>query len=146
MIKKIEINDLGEIVHAYTIFTDAKSDPHCPNGGLIVDESGYDLFDEMMGNSDLFFSIYKYKNGRFEKEEKSIVDAKIVEWVDNHPIELSAFDNKNPDGTYKSKTKSLEDLSPEELNAIAKPIPKYEDFLEISSSFIKRDLYEEKFR
>jgi len=139
MIRKIELNEAGKIDHIYCRFDDIEEDPN-PNGLEVANDQG-GLFDWLFLNMGIAKKIYTYVAGRFERcsdEEAMLI---IAEYVDDEGLVLPPDYNVTPEGLAKVNPKKIDDLSAEELNEIAKPIPVPDDFPEIPENFVAVDAY-----
>ena len=92
MIRKIEVDENGNIFHVYKIKADV--DPHNPDGGLEVSENHAALHEDMINNLGQYHKAYIYDKA------KGLRKRKLEEREDNFKGELKNF-KEIPNGFIK---------------------------------------------
>ena len=90
MIRKMEIDEEGNVFHVYQINDD--HDPHNPNGGIEIDcedEEASKFHQDFQENLGDFKDIYKFENGKFKKNTLSKFQQIKPE---GNATELASFD------------------------------------------------------
>jgi len=109
-----------------------------PQNGLIIDEKYSVLFENLMSKMGLYAKAYSFDSVKFNKKSDSGLNNIIIEYVDHTPINPKpSYDESG----YIAPSKDIDTLTPEELNAIAEPIPTLADFPDLPDDFVKENLY-----
>jgi len=77
MIRKIEVDENGEIIHAYCI--NGHRDPHNPDGGIVVNEQYAEFHEEMIHDFEAHSKVYYFDRIRkaFIKRKSAGVPAEF---------------------------------------------------------------------
>lgn len=112
--------------------------------GLILKERYASFFNRLSAYPRLSSQIYVYQNGVFKTSVNTKeIELLIAEEVDKTPFNLPRDYNLTSLDFVKKQQKTIDDLSPEELNEIATPIPTPNDFPTLPTDLVERDFYKE---